>query len=66
YKYNTFRRQKQEVLKPKNRLGCGKGFLPLHLESALLTESLGKWFSSLSACFSKPAPSESHLLRLTV
>ena len=24
YKYNTFRRQKQEVLKPKNRLGCGK------------------------------------------
>ena len=32
YKYNTFRRQKQEVLKPKNRLGCGKGFL---LESHL-------------------------------
>ncbi|MDD6555087.1 MAG: hypothetical protein PUF27_05650, partial [Bacteroidales bacterium] len=27
YKYNTFHRQKQEVLKPKNRLGCGKGFL---------------------------------------
>ena len=26
YKYNTFRRQKQEVLKPKNRLGCGKCF----------------------------------------
>ena len=24
YKYNTFHRQKQEVLKPKNRLGCGK------------------------------------------
>ena len=24
YKYNTFRRLKQEVLKPKNRLGCGK------------------------------------------
>ena len=22
--YNTFRRQKQEVLKPKNSLGCGK------------------------------------------
>ena len=32
YKYNTFPRQKQEVLKPKNRLGCGKGFL---LESHL-------------------------------
>ena len=27
YKYNTFHRQKQEVLKPKNRLGCGKAFL---------------------------------------
>ena len=26
YKYNTFHRQKQEVLKPKKRLGCGKGF----------------------------------------
>ena len=24
--YNTFHRQKQEVLKPKNRLGCGKCF----------------------------------------
>ena len=24
YKYNTFHRQKQEVLKPKNRLRCGK------------------------------------------
>ena len=27
YKYNTFHRQKQEVLKPKKRLGCGKAFL---------------------------------------
>ena len=27
YKYNTFRRQKQEVLKPKKGVGCGKGFL---------------------------------------
>ena len=26
YKYNTFRRQKQEVLKPKKGVGCGKGF----------------------------------------
>ena len=24
YKYNTFRRQKQEVLKPKKGVGCGK------------------------------------------
>ena len=28
YKYNTFRRQKQEVLKPKNRLGVWKRFSP--------------------------------------
>ena len=26
YKYNTFRRQKQEVLKPKKGVGCGKCF----------------------------------------
>ena len=27
YKYNTFHRQKQEVLKPKKGIGCGKDFL---------------------------------------
>ena len=27
YKYNTFHRQKQEVLKPKKGIGCGKTFL---------------------------------------
>ncbi|WP_235385612.1 hypothetical protein, partial [Prevotellamassilia timonensis] len=28
YKYNTFHRQKQEVLKPKKGVGCGKGCSP--------------------------------------
>ena len=36
YKYNTFHRQKQEVLKPKKGVGCGKSCMKkVHLISSL-------------------------------
>ena len=57
YKYNTFRRQKQEVLKPKKGVGCGK-FLEAvchnSQSASLLSDSgLVMYFSTL------PAPSSS-------